>query len=200
MGSNVSGAPGATDTVIEGLILSVSGWIDQYCRRPDGFEAVTTATAREYVGRSKSWALIDECVQVTLVEVRHRDETAWTALASGDWMAFAGHPSAPKPNLGRFEGLMLRPRAAWRNFPDGGDGEDGVATTVRVTARWGYADSVPDAIKQACTIQVVREFKRGQSAFNDAVGNGEQGMMQYLGADPLVTSILKQGRFVRPMV
>ena len=73
--------------------------------------------------------------------------------------------------------------------------------TVQVTARWGYADAVPAAIRQACIVQAARWFRRGQGQWADTVGNPEMGQFLYRRAvDPAVQMILVHGGYKRPTI
>lgn len=65
---------------------------------------------------------------------------------------------------------------------------------VKVKGNFGYSITMPDDIKQAAIIQVVRWFKHGQQAFQNNAANNELGTPQYGGLDDSVTSILQAYR------
>ncbi|MDZ4768360.1 MAG: hypothetical protein SGJ24_04465 [Chloroflexota bacterium] len=210
IGSQVSSAD---DDVITRLISAVSRQIDRYCNRLDGFEASATATARVFPGRGETTLWIDECAAVTLVEGRESVSSAWTGWTAGDWIPFSGDDMSPNFNKTPYHGLMVMPSGTHSVFPHGayssmwvfdtGRRQRGIVMTlptVQVTARWGYALSVPDDVENACIIQTARMYKRGQSAYADTLATSDFGTMQYRKLDPEVEAILTGGRYIRPRV
>ncbi len=91
------------DTVLTALIVAAGAAIDKFTNRPDGYEALSVATARLFVGRGLSFLLIDESVEITLVETRNMSETTFTAWANpttttaldGDYIPASGDPRFP---------------------------------------------------------------------------------------------------------
>lgn len=210
IGSQVAGS---SDDVLVRVIEAVSQWIDQWCNRPDGFKAVTTASARTFAGNDSEVQVIDECIAVTLVESKTPTASSWTSWAASDWVAFSGSIHAPDFNHTPYTALAVAPGGAYAYFPSGKrralagfryglsmDQPDRPwnAPTVRVTARWGYAEETPPAIREACIMQAARQFKRGQSAYSDATASPEFGVLNFQGLDPAVENILTKGRFKRP--
>jgi len=209
---NLQGA--GDDVWLTALLISASRAIDNFCNRPDGFRALGTATARRYAGSGKSWQEIDECMQVTLVEVKESgpSDDTWTAWESTDWLAFCGDVERPDFNRTPYIYLMVDPTGSESHFPSGRYGtlrgfrpdpdRGSYATpTIRVTARWGYADDTPGPVKEATIEQAARWYKRGQSAWADTVGSAETGVLAYRQAvDPDIAFMLKMGRLVRPSV
>lgn len=206
---------GASDDVLARVITAVSRWIDRHCNRLDGFVALSTATARDFAGSGVGTQLIDECVAVSLVESKAAaSDTTYTAWVAADWKAYSGDARVPDFNRTPFQALMTLPSGNYSYFPNGSGGQrigfrpslDSAllwgesVPMVRVTAKWGYAVAVPPEIEEACIIQATRQFKRGQSAFADAAGSDDFGVLQFRGLDPVVVSILKEGRYIRPRV
>jgi len=78
------------------LLEAATKAIDNYCHRPDGFLADSSASARIYAGNGGPIQRIHECVEITLVEVKdsptHDDYDSWDP---GDWIAFSRDPRAP---------------------------------------------------------------------------------------------------------
>ena len=73
--------------------------------------------------------------------------------------------------------------------------------TVKVTAKWGYAATVPYVVKEAACIQAARWYSRGKSAWSDTVGSPDMGMLMYRQKlDPDVYEMLVDGRLVRPAI
>ncbi len=193
------------DVEIAQLLDSAAMAIDNYCGRPDGFMAEPNGTARAYIGSGTPVQRIDECVSISLVAVKDSPtDAAYTAWTTDDWDAFAGDPT--NPNLqptaqGKpYTGLMVTADGDYSDFTSGKYNRWSVPT-VQVTARWGYSDAVPDAIRQACLIQAARWYKRGQSAWADTLASPDFGQLMYRQkVDPDVAMILQAGRYIRPAV
>lgn len=202
------------DHIIRRDIKAASRVIDRVCNRiEDGFVAPSTAVTREFVGSGTRVQWIDEAAAISLVEVKtSRDTATYTAWAATDWRPATGDPRTPDFNRTPYQ-LLLIPSGSdysiftggrtarmngFRPLPD--DEELGwVEPTVRVTAKWGYALVVPDDISLACSIQVARWFKRGESSWADTLGNADTGIIMYRKKlDPDIQLILKDGRWIRP--
>ena len=199
------------DTLLTALIAAAERNINRACNRPDGF-LTGDAAARRYSGSGTAYQLIDECTSVTLVEVKDSatdsDYTEWT---TADWIAFRGDPRAPEFDITPYTALMVDPTGSESVFTSGAFTTRGGfapthiskrgAPTVRVTATWGYADTVPPDIREACMMQAARWFKRYESAFSDALASGELGLLLYRKSlDPDIRRILVDGRYVKPVI
>jgi hypothetical protein len=207
---------GAThDAVIAAMITAASRAIDNYCRRPDGFVALSlvNATYRLYAGSGVAVQRIDECVAVTEVNVKDSPtDSTYTAWLAGDYIAASGDPESPDFNRTPYTLLIVDPTGDYSFFtggmfsfrkgfrPDPDVPYRGVPT-IQVKARWGYAATVPEAIKQATIIQVCRWLTRGGSSWADSIGSAETGTLMFRSElDPDVKFILSSGRYVRPAV
>jgi len=189
------------DAVLTALATAASRAVDNFCNRPDGFVALTEATARVYAGEGKSWQTIDECTSVTEVAVKDSttddDYTDWT---TADWIAFSGDPEHPEFNRLPYTALMVGYDGDYAHFLNGRRGKHSVPT-MQITAKWGYATDVPTPIKQATIITASRWYKRGEGGWSDVLASGELGMLLYQKMlDPDVKLILVAGRYVRPAV
>lgn len=184
----------AHDAVLEVLLEAASRAVDAYCNRPDGFVAVETATARVYAGTGRAHLWIDECIDVTTVAVKtSATVTAYTAWSVTDWVAFRGDPARPNFNRTPYHGVLVLPSGSYALFLDGGG-----SPTVQVTAKWGYAEEVPPAVKQATITLAARWSKRGADYWADTIGNADYGSKEYRRLiDPDVAFMLKMGRFIR---
>jgi hypothetical protein len=202
------------DAILALMITSASQAIDRWCKRPDGFVALSVAAARIYPGRGLPYILIDECTAITAVAVKDSvDDTTYTTWAATDWLAFAGGPDDPVYNRTPYTGLMVAAGGDYSIFLDGRQStwvgfrptEEKISyryvPTVQVTAKWGYATTCPSAIQQACVIQVARWYKRGLSAFADTTVNADFGIQLYQKElDPDLAGILGRGGYVRHTV
>ena len=198
------------------LLDAASQAIDNHCNRPDGFIADVSASARVYTGSGGPFQFIDECVSISTVAVKDSPtDSTYTSWSSSDWTGFAGDPNNPEfqPTVKQkpYTAVMIAAGGSYSHFTSGKyTSRRGFrpsfyvargVPTVQVTARWGYAAEVPDAIKQACLTQAARWYKRGQSAWADAVGNPELGQLMYTKKlDPAIQHILENGRYVRPVI
>jgi len=215
------GMTGATDDVeLAALLDAATNSIDNFCNRPDGFVAVSTASARYYPGSGGPYQFIDECIDITTVSVKDSaSDTSYTDWSTpttmmagdGDWFPFTGDPTYPSYELLPYTGLMIDPNGSYSTFVSGlytsrrgfrpSTGMKRNVPTVKVTAKWGYAEDVPAAIKQACLTQAARWYKRGQSAWADAMASADLGQIMYTKAlDPAVQHLLINGRFVKKVL
>jgi hypothetical protein len=199
-------------TTLQRLLDAAAADIDRFCNRPDGFVAMSTAAARLYTGSGEAVQWIDECAAVTLVEVKDAvTDTDYVAWTTDDWDAASGSPESPNFNRTPYRFLLTTAGgdyavftagryAGRRGFRPEPDSRRAVPT-VRVTAKWGYALTVPTDIKVATIMQATRWFKRMRSGMADAVGMAETGILMYTKAlDPDIQHILVGGRYVRPTV
>lgn len=211
---------GVDTATLNRIISSASRSIDRFCQRPDGFVADEAASDRYYSGNGEAWIIIDEFVQVSAVAARESttvtDYTEWDAPTSdmagdGDYLAFAGDPYRPDFNpiaRGRpYSGLMVDPNGSRSLFTSGtvlakaGFTPIQVAPraipTVKVTARWGYADDLPDEIRMACIMQSARWYKRLQGTMADSLATADFGRESFVRSlDPDIKHILIDGRFI----
>lgn len=186
--------------------------INSLCNHPDGFVSLSTSTARTYNGEGGPYQWIDECTAITLVEVKDSPtDSTFAPWASTDWIAFSGDPDAPDFNRLPYTAIMVMPNGTFSHFVSGrfttrrGFMPDTTVTrgtpTVRVTAKWGYAVTVPSRVKEACLIQAARWFKRGESSWADAMAPASFGTLMFTKTlDPDVEAMLIKGRLVRPAI
>jgi hypothetical protein len=217
---------GTDDVWLLQLLTAASRSIDNACnRRLDGFVTAAVATARTFPGSGLAVQRIDECTSATLVEVKDSPtDTGYTAWAATDWLLFRGDPSWPEFNIPPFDGLMATAGGERAVFTSGQMGAASAmdwafassrvpsrlshnprggraVPTVRVTARWGYADACPAEIHEAAIMQAARWYKRMQGAMSDTLADGELGMLLYQKSlDPDIRRILIDGRYVRATV
>jgi hypothetical protein len=209
----------ATDAVITALIGAADRAIDNFCNRPDGFEA--NAGVRYYAGNGKAYLLIDECIDIDEVAVKDSVTdtvyVAWTSpttnmAGDGDWFASTGDRKAPNFNSLPYTMLQVDMNGNETNFTSGAyTGLRGFprrvddeilrqsAPTVRVTALWGYSAVAPPEIREASTMQTVIWFKRYEGAMASSLANVDLGTLElFQSLDPAIEFILRLGRYVRP--
>ena len=214
----------ADDATLLALLEAASDAIDRITNHHlDGvaaFGASAVATAREYAGSGQAYQWIDECVAVTLVEVKEAvTDTAYTAWAAADWRAFTGAARHPNFNALPYTGIMCAPAGSYAYFLSGEfaaldayfpnnlamlprEGGNGIAApTVRITANWGVTASPPDIIREAAIMLAARWWKRMESAMSDTLASGELGQLLYTQPiDPDVKMLLMNSRYYRPQV
>jgi hypothetical protein len=214
---------GSDDATLGRLLRAATQKIDQLCNRPDGFIATTVASQRFYSGTGKTWMPIDECTEITGVAAKDSiTDTAYVAwdvpttnlAGDGDYVAARGDWRFPDYNGLPFTLLLIDPNGDESVFTGGRyAGTTGLIPigtfernarglpTVRVTARWGYANEVPPDIKQAAIMQVGRWYKRIQSSMADTLASPDLGTLLFrLSLDPDIKGIIIDGRYVRPPV
>lgn len=206
------------DQNLTAMILAAERVINEICNRPDGFIALASGseTAREFPGSGEPFQWLDEFIDTpTLVEVKDTASGSYSSWAGTDWQAFAGDPLRPDFNPGvkgrPFHGIMVT-----------ADGDYGIFTsgqytyrrgfrpthnrvgrfntpTIRVTARWGFAETVPPMIEEATIILVSRWWKRSQSGWSDTLVTPDFGEIRYeKDLDPAVRTMLLKARMVKP--
>lgn len=201
------------DPVLKMLLTASSRAIDNYCNRKDGFVAVSTASARVYTGSGHTHQWIDECVAVTAVAVKESvTDDSYTAWSTSDWIAASGDPERPDFNRTPYQFLLVNPTgdeshfthglfSAWRGFRPEINERGRGAPTVQVTARWGYATTVPDPIKQATIIQAARWFKRAESSWADVITQTDFMMLRFVKSlDADIKFLLEEGRYRKPAI
>lgn len=208
--ARISKTGNADDTSLAALLSAAEEAINNYCHRPDGFEADSTATARLYAAHGKPYVLIDECIAITTVAVKDSaTDTTYTAWAATDWIAFSGDPENPEFNRLPYDGIMSAAGGDYDIFLSGKfttlrgfRPSSSVARSVpmvQVTAKWGYSVNVPAVIKEACILQAARWWKRAESSWADSIANGDMGSLQFRKVlDPDFQMMLKEGRLIRP--
>src|SRR5512139_154293 len=208
-----TGATGTGDPANLQLLLdAATDAINSYTNHPDGFVALAVATARTYNGEGGPYQWIDECTSISLVEVKDSPtDSTYQAWAATDWVSFSGDPEAPDFNRTPYTAIMVTPNGTYSHFTSGrfttrrGFMPDTTVArgtpTVRVTAKWGYATTCPNRVKEACLIQAARWFKRGESSWADAMAPAQFGTLMFTQVlDPDVEAMLRLGRLVRPAV
>lgn len=188
------------DTVLVRLLDAATRNIDDFCNRPDGFAADTTASARLYMGNNQEFIRVDEFIAVTLVRVKPAATSSYETWTSADYMACAGDRRFPDYN----PTVKGKPYTALRVDPNGDYSifyADTQYPTVEVTARWGYASSAPPTIKTACIMQAVRWYKRLKSGMSDTLASVDAGQLMYTRTlDPDIQRLLRDGRYIRPQL
>jgi len=188
----------ADDAMLQLMLDAATKAIDTYCKRPDGFVAISTASARYYVGSGLSYQMIDECTTISAVAVKDSiDDTTYTAWLTTDYDKAAGSRESPDFNATPYTVLFCKPDGDYSTFTSGKMGRMR-APTVSVTAKWGYATLCPDQIEVACAMQAARWWKRLQGAMADSLASPDMGTLMYLKQlDPDIQQILIGGGFVR---
>ncbi len=205
----------AFDSAINLALDAAAETVEGICNRGVPLVADSNPSVRTYPGLGDWFQSIDECVSVTLVEVKGSPtDPNYTAWSANDWVPYAGDPSYPNFNRTPFTGVMVSGVGTFRLFTSGRfSGQPGFpefrreiglgrsVPTVRITARFGYSATVPMAIKEAVIAQAFRWVKRGQNAWSDTVGSAEMGILLFRKAmDPDLQQLLINGGFVRPAI
>lgn len=176
------------DTLLELSIEAASREIDAFTERI----FYQTTAARVFVPVGSTMCEIDDLVSVTSVQTADDGvifDTTWSAT---------DYQLAPLNGLA--SGLVQSYTQIWaigsNLFPTWQSVTGlGSPATVKITGVWGWS-AVPTAIKQACVILAMRQFKRYDSPLGVA-GFGDLGAIRVGAVDPDVQSLLMPFRKVR---
>lgn len=150
------------DTVLSEIAERVSVYIDAYCERT--FQ-LTNGT-KYYCGDNQQTIWIDALIAVTAVEYSFDAGTTWTPLLPAEYKL---------TNAGNQNTL-----SSWTTIELTGIASIGVFSDIRITGDWGEVQNralpaVHPLVVQACIVETVRLFKRGQSAFQSWSGANDIG-------------------------
>lgn len=145
--------------ILQNIIESVSAEIDDYCKRSFG----TTTTDKYYDG-TEDELLIDDIVSVTEFKLDlDGDGTYEETLDTTDYLLY---PYNGPP----YWKVRLSDDSDYSHFAKG------IRKGVKITGSWGYASSVPLAIKQAALEMTCRTFQQAQGGYGTEIGTPEIGM------------------------
>jgi len=200
------------DTDMQVLLNAAARRIDRHCRREDGaFVADSVASARVYIGLGQAFVRVDEYISASLVAAKDSaTDTTYTDWETTDWLSARGDPRYPDFNHTPYTLLLTTGSGDYSVFtngrlttqrgfaPDLDSASSRGLPTVQVTAKWGYAETVPDDINMATIMLAARWFKRLESAMADATSSMEFGLLMYTKTlDPVIAGILESGRYIR---
>lgn len=209
------------DVKLLAIATAVSRLIDGHMGyQHDGFVASASASARVYPGSGRRWMWLDACTEITGVRVKDAvsDSTYETTLLTGDFQGFRGDPTTPATlnfNARPYHGIMLTAASSVNRFLLGAysnwsfyfyndrdaDSDYAFSPTVEITAKWGYATTVPPVIKQAAIMQSERIYKRQEGGMADALLSPELGMSRFISElDKDVKVLLNYSRLKRPQL
>jgi hypothetical protein len=217
--SAIGQADQTTDlTQMNRIIDSVSRLIDGYMNRQDyGFVALSTAAANIYAGDGKNYLFIADCISVTTVKMKTSlsSTTYDYTFQAGEVLPFRGSPKRPQYNKTPYTGILIAYNATYPRFtsgnpanvsrkwqrlhPDSNESEVSLPT-VEVTAKWGYAETVPPVIKEACIIEAMRIYKQEEAGMADSGFNANLGETRFVRSlhptvkDMLNATNLKMGK------
>jgi len=151
------------DTQIDNWIEGVENIIDQITNR--NFKADSSASARLFNGDGTPELLIDECVEVTLVEVGNDGYgSSFTTVASSGsdrYFTLPNNHTVKKQPIHKIE-------LSARDFVCG-------TQNNRITAKWGYSAEVPKDIEFVATVLVAgiinQHSQSGDQIKSERIGN-----------------------------
>jgi hypothetical protein len=154
------------------LITRASRLIDKATGREDGAYEAATATIRYFDGSGGREMWVNEMAAApTAVAVDEVGDFTYTAWASSDYLLWPYNAAAMGRPYQRLDIDQLNgDKVLWYRFPK----------SVKITAKWGYSTTVPEDIKQAVVIQVIRWFKRSQQSYQDAGAIVDLGQLRYV--------------------
>lgn len=136
------------DTLLQVALDSATETIDQHCNRT--FVAASTATARTFTADTTTRVEVDDIYTATGLIVSSSN----SAVAAAVPYVSAGYELGPvnAAALGRPWTYLVGSFSA-------------TAGAISVTAKWGFAATVPTAVQQACLLQASRLFSRRHSPY-----------------------------------
>jgi len=175
------------DTLLELAIEAASREIDGHCERV--FYSTGVNETRLFVPTSKLFTEMDDLISVTSLTTASDAIVFDTVWASTDYQleplnGIAGGIVQPFTRITAV-GDYLFPR--W-NYLLG-------EATVKIVGTWGWT-TIPTAIKQACVLASMRQFKRYDSPLGVA-GFGDIGAIRVSRVDPDVEAMLMPFKKVR---
>lgn len=182
------------DTLFTTLISRASRHVDNLLKRKPGAFSVSALETRYFDGNGARRLLVGEMAAApTVVAVAETGIVDGANGSGGTYTVWANTDYYPGPQNRLEEGkpylhLELNTfgggnKATWYKFP----------RAVKVTAYFGFATTaaLPPEIQEATEIQVVRWWKRGQQAFQDAGAISELNQLRYVKEmDPDIKQIL----------
>jgi len=194
----------AQEDLLSDLLTAASKNLDEVCNRPDGFQALTTATARYFVGNGKVYLRIHECVEVEEVAVKASltatTYTVWNAPTSamagdGDWIPCTGLTCRPKFNSIPYTLLLVDINGDESYFLN-----SETTPVIKITAKWGPSVEIPTDIREACLMQAARWYKRFQASAGRSLGTADFAKIEYQrNLDSCVKQILVDGGWMIPL-
>jgi hypothetical protein len=192
-------------TMLTSILTAASAAIDRMCRRSEyGFQALSVAIAKYFVGKGNAFLRIPECVEVTEVAVKASvtatTYTAWTTpttvmAGDGDWIPCTGNANYPVYGRLPYTLLLVDANSDYNYFLD-----SDAAPVIMVTARWGHSVDIPDDIREATLMQSARWYKRFQSSGARSTSDSNFGKLAYQRTlDTAVKQILLDGGWVVPL-
>lgn len=201
------------------ILRTVSRWIDGYMNRGEyGFVAESTASARVYAGEAKAYLYVMDFVELSTVKMKTSiDQTTYDyTFTSGEIIPFRGDPRRPNYNKLPYHGILVAYNATYPFFTSGRpasvsrkwnrlhpDTNNNITSlpTVEVTAKYGYAVSVPDVIKEVTIMETIRLYKQERAGMGDAGMNVEIGQTQFVKAlHPAAKAILDSTNLRMPKI
>lgn len=175
------------DDLLTNTITRASRLIDKETKREGGAFYNVTETTRYFDGSGAACQYIDEITAapsyVGISESGGVASTDYATLSSSDYFLWPDNETPYKRiDLDTINGAY----STFYRYRRG----------VKITAAFGYSQSVPDDIKQATIIQAARLYKRGQQGYQDTGAIAELGQLRYTKLDPDVMEIIAHYRRV----
>ncbi|MEA3464202.1 MAG: hypothetical protein U9R14_03985, partial [Patescibacteria group bacterium] len=136
---------------LEDIILAVEKFIDEYTGR--NFIADTEATVRYFNGDSSQNLIIDDCIDVTKVEVGNNSYgDSYSEINESGTDRYYTLPINNKAEFVPIRKIHLRART-WA---------EGIGNH-KITAKWGFSETCPADISKAASILAAGIYKYGRS-------------------------------------
>jgi hypothetical protein len=168
------------DVDLNPFILATQKYIEQYTHRV--FKADSTASARSYDGNGRQALNIDDCVEVTLVEIGNNTwGDSYTTIPSSGANSYITLPTNNEADEVPINKIGLRANV-WTH---------GVANN-RITAKWGYSVEVPSDIQFAATVLASGMYNENKGGNTGAIKSEKIGQYSVTYADSKGADDLKR--------
>lgn len=180
------------DSLLEKLIKRASRLIDRSVKMWDGFFFVSADATVYFDGSGGRELWVDAFAAVpTSISVAESGDVDGSAGSGGTYTAWAANDYYCWPYNAILQGRpFLRfdidqlngNQSIWPAYP----------RAVKIVGKYGYSVAIPDTIKQATIIQVVRWFKRGQQGFQDVGAISDLSQLKYVNKlDPDIQAVVE---------
>lgn len=155
----------ADDSQLEDIIEAVSRWIDAYTGR---IFYTTSSETRVYTPTTPLLVVTDDIATITSVKLDTGSRAYGTTLASTDYDTIPYNTGATVMPI---MGLRITPNGTQRFYPT-------IAKSVQVVGTFGVPTSCTwlEMVREACTIQASRIYKRKDAPFG-VIGTGALGQV-----------------------
>jgi hypothetical protein len=186
------------DAILTSLVTRASRAIDTFTlRAPDAYKVASTST-RYFDGSGCAQLWVDEMAAaptaVSVAESGVIDDSGgtggtYTAWSASDYLLWPYNaPDWRQPYLRIDIDGLNGTKATWYRY----------RKAIKITAKFGFSETVPPEIEEATIIQTTRWFMRGKQGFMDESAFDIVGQLSVLRLDPDIVQMVRH--FMRAVI